>query len=76
MYLKVKVTPNAKHETIREVRAGHYEVAVKKPARRNLANKRSLEMLAEELNVPVRNLKIIRGRETPQKLIHLRQSLK
>ncbi len=76
MYIKLKVTSDAKHETIREVRAGHYEVAVKKPAKLNLANRRSLEMLAEELDVPVRNLTIIRGRATPQKLIHLRQSLK
>lgn len=72
----MKVTPDAKHDTIREIRSGHYEVAVKKPAKLNLVNKRSLKILAERLNVPVSNLKIIRGRETPQKLIHLRQSLK
>lgn len=72
MLIKVHVTPGAKHDTVQEIKKGEFKVAVRKPPVRDLANRRSLELLAAHFGVPVDNLKIIRGRNTPSKLVHLR----
>ena len=45
MYIKVKVVTNAKRENILKKSEDHFEIHVKEPAERNLANKRIIELV-------------------------------
>lgn len=67
MYLHLKVTTEAKKEEIRKVSKDHYEIAVREPAERNLANARILEILSRLF--PNKPIKIINGHHSPSKLI-------
>lgn len=71
MYIHVTITPSAKKEDLKELRSGHFEVSVKEPAERNLANKRLLEILADHFNNPEGGVKIINGHHSRKKLIRV-----
>lgn len=69
MYLHLKVKTEAKREEVRQVSADHYEISVREPAERNLANKRIIELLNELF--PNRQVRIINGYHSPSKLISI-----
>ncbi len=71
MYIKVRVTAGAKRETITKVSKSSYKVNVKEPAERNLANARVVELIAQELKVPVKKVKIINGHQSPSKMLSI-----
>ena len=72
MYIRVDLRPNSKTETVELLVAGKYKIEVKAKAQRNLANRRMLELLAQELGVPISYLRIINGHHTPRKLVSVR----
>jgi len=71
MYIKVKVTTGAKKEKIVEKSKDHFEIFVKEPAERNLANKRVIELLRDYLNVYNVDIRIVSGHHSPSKIISL-----
>ena len=68
MYIKVKVTAGAKKEMIIKKSEDHFDISVKEPAERNLANKRVIELVRDYFKVynPVRGKKLsVSARSTP-----------
>ena len=73
MYLKVKVTPEAKKDEIRAIGPSRFEVKTKAPAERGLANEAVLTLLASHLKLPRSHFRIISGHHERSKLISVRE---
>lgn len=73
MYVKVKVQAGAKKETIIKKNKETYLISVKQPAERNLANTRVCELLALSLGIPIKNIRIISGHQSPSKILSIVQ---
>ncbi len=69
MYVRVIVHPNCKKEKVERLKEGAYEVMVKEPAERNLANQRVKELLAREYQVAEKSVRIISGHHSRSKII-------
>jgi len=69
MYVKVKVIVQAKKERIKLLKLNHYELSVKEPAERNLANQRICQIIAQIYQVSNKNIKIISGHHHPSKIL-------
>ena len=68
MYIKIKVIVDAKKEKIIKKSEDHFDISVKEPAERNLANKRVIELVRDYFKVynPVRGKKLsLSTRSTP-----------
>jgi uncharacterized protein YggU (UPF0235/DUF167 family) len=70
MLIKVRARTGAKNESLRKA-GDRYEIAVREKPERNAANARILALLAAELGVPLKNLRIIKGHHSPSKTIEL-----
>lgn len=70
MYIKVKVTSEAKHDTLIK-RGATIEVGVKEKAIRNLANNRAKEMVAKHFGVTERQIRIVSGHRSPSKIFSI-----
>ena len=66
MYIKVKVITEAKKEVVKKISDDHYEISLREPAERNLANKRILEIMHE---IYPGSVKIVSGHHHPSKII-------
>lgn len=68
MYVRVAVYPNAKKEEVLSKGEHRYEIRVKEPAERNLANARITELLAEQYDVNPKLVRIISGHHSSRKI--------
>ena len=73
MYLRVKVLPQAKRDSIKAIGPNRFEVNTKAPAERGLANEAVLGLLASHLNLPRTHFRIISGHHERSKLISVRE---
>lgn len=73
MYIKVKVVPESKKDEIKAVGPNRYEVKVKAPAERGLANEAVLKLLAQHLKLPSSHLRLISGHHERSKMISVRE---
>lgn len=71
MYVQVTVTASAKKEVVTTVSPTRYDIRVKEPAERNLANRRVATLLAEACGVPPRAVKLISGHRSPRKIFSI-----
>ncbi|MCK9597184.1 DUF167 domain-containing protein [Candidatus Pacearchaeota archaeon] len=72
MYIKVKVKTGSKKEQIKKISEDTFEIEVKAPAERGLANKRILELVREYFKVyNVREVRLVSGHHSPHKIINL-----
>ena len=71
MYIKIKVKTGAKKERIVKKSDDHFEIDVKEPAERNLANKRVVELLRDYLKVYNGDVRIVSGHHSPSKIISI-----
>ena len=69
MYIHIRVTAGAKRETITKADSTHFRISVREPAKRNLANKKIMEIISREFKVPVSVIRIISGHHSPSKII-------
>jgi len=69
MYIHVKARTGMKEEKTERISADHYEISVKEPAERNLANKRILEIVRRMH--PGAQVRIINGHHSPSKLVSI-----
>lgn len=70
MYIKVKLTPNAKKEAL--VKKGDtFLVSVKEPAKQNLANKRLCQLVASDMGVSSGAVKIVSGHTGRTKILSM-----
>ena len=71
MHIKVKVTPGAKVEKIEQLSLDRYIVSVQEEPERGMATARVREVLAEYLKIPLARLRIISGRNRPNKIFEI-----
>jgi len=76
MYLKVKVTTEAKKESFKKKNENMFEISVKEKPERNTANKRVVDLLAEHLKTPKSKIRIISGHHRPNKLFSVSENEK
>ncbi len=70
-YVKVKVMPGAKREKVERVDETTFSIAVKEPAKQNLANERVKVVLARELKVVPGKLRLVAGFRSPNKIFSI-----
>ncbi len=71
MYVRVVVYPGGKKEVIVQTGDHRYEIRVKEPAERNLANSRVIEMIALAYSVNPKTVRIVSGHHTSRKILSL-----
>ena len=71
MYLKVIAHPGAKKEMVLKKKENYFEVRVKEPAERNLANDRIREILAEIFKINPKAIRLISGHHSNRKIFSL-----
>jgi uncharacterized protein YggU (UPF0235/DUF167 family) len=71
MYVKVRVTPGAKYESIEQKSADHFVLRVKEKPERNMANRRVLELMADSFKVPIGKVRIINGHQSGSKILSI-----
>lgn len=59
--INVNVCPDARKERVTRVAANAYDIEVREPAERNEANTRVRQILARELNVPLKKIQLLTG---------------
>ncbi|MEK7463557.1 MAG: DUF167 family protein [Patescibacteria group bacterium] len=69
MYVKVKIKPDSKKETVIKVSDDHYEISVREKAENNNANSRLLEIMRNEH--PDSIIRIISGHHSPSKIVSI-----
>jgi uncharacterized protein YggU (UPF0235/DUF167 family) len=72
MYLKVRVTADAKENRITPKGPDAFIVQVRAEAREGRANAAVIAVLARHLNVPPSALRLIKGAHSPSKIFELR----
>lgn len=68
MYVKVRVVAGMRKEKVTQIDAVTFEMVVKEPAERNLANKRIRILLAQAYNVEERDVRIVTGHHSQSKI--------
>ncbi|MEI6494644.1 MAG: DUF167 domain-containing protein [bacterium] len=71
MYIRVTVTPDAKKELFEDKGQGIYEIKVKEPAERNLANKRVTELVARHFMILPNKVRIVTGHRSHVKMLNV-----
>jgi uncharacterized protein YggU (UPF0235/DUF167 family) len=69
--LRVRATPGARKESVTLIRDGVYEIAVREKAERGDANSRIRALLAKELGVTAKKLRLISGQTSRSKTYEL-----
>jgi len=72
MYIKVKVHAGEKQNRLERKPPDAFEIWVKAPAERGLANAAVREILARELNIDAKKLNLIKGAATPSKIFEIK----
>ncbi len=70
MLIKVKVSTDTKKDKIIKKSEDHFEIHVKEPKERGLANKKVLELVRKYFKI-YNNIRIVSGHHTPSKIISL-----
>ncbi len=71
MYIKIKVTADAKKELFKKINDTEFHIAVKKKAKQNQANKRIIELVREKLKITKGDIRIVSGHHSPSKVISI-----
>jgi uncharacterized protein YggU (UPF0235/DUF167 family) len=67
MYIKVKVTPDAKEDRVEKVANDLFHIAVRAPAEMNQANKRVVELLRAAIP-GAKEIRLVSGHQSPSKI--------
>lgn len=72
-FYKLRVHPKSKCSKIIAKSKDTYEIWIKEPAERGLANKTAISLLAKELNIPAKKMMLIKGATSPSKIVKVLQ---
>lgn len=72
MYIKVHVVAGAKKELMARRGNDSYDISVREPAERNMANRRVLELITRDMGVPLGSARIVSGHHSPSKILSVR----
>lgn len=75
MYIKVRVVPKAKREQIKRINDQTFELTVKEPAERNLANNRIKEMISEFYGVETKAVRLVSGHHSGSKILDVKMDV-
>ncbi|MDX6769433.1 MAG: DUF167 family protein [Elusimicrobiota bacterium] len=67
--IRLKVHPGSRAERLERRGPDAYELWVKAPAERGLANAAALALLARELGCPPKSLFLVKGATSPSKIV-------
>ena len=67
MLIKVRVTPDARREVVREREPNVLKISVREPAAGNAANTRVRELVAMYCKVPLTAVRLVTGARSPNK---------
>lgn len=73
MLVKIKVTPNAKKESVEEFSDGSFEISVREKALMNAANVRVRELVAEHVGLEKAKVRIVNGHRSHKKLVEIKE---
>lgn len=65
----MRVTPGAKKEYIKQMGEAAFDVYVREPAQKNMANRRVCALMAEQFNVEVGDVRIVSGHRARGKML-------
>jgi len=71
MYIKVKVKPSSKKEFMEKISTDTFNICVKEPAERNLANKKIISIIASEFMIPLGKVRIVNGHHSKSKILNV-----
>ena len=69
MYVKVRAYPGMKKERVTKLAPDSYEIVVREPAERNLANHRIRTLIAKEYGVKDTQVQLVTGHRSPSKVL-------
>lgn len=69
MELRVRVSVNARKESVEEAKDGRLFITVRAPRKEGLANARLVYVLAKYYSVPENHVRILRGHERSSKVV-------
>ena len=69
MLIRLKVHPDERRDRLERRAEGVYELWVRAPAERGLANAAALDLLSRELGCPSKSLRLIKGAHSPSKIV-------
>ena len=72
MKIFVKAKPNSKYESIKKLSETNFEICVKEPPVRGLANAAIAKALARHFGVPLSAVEIISGHTSRQKIVEIK----
>ena len=67
MLIRVRVTPDARREVVRESGPNVLDISVREPAAGNAANTRVRELVAMYCKVPLTAVRLVTGARSPNK---------
>lgn len=68
-FIKVKAHPGSKEDRLASRAVDSFEIWVRAPAERGLANAAVLVLLASHLRIEAKRLRIIKGAQSPSKIV-------
>jgi uncharacterized protein YggU (UPF0235/DUF167 family) len=71
MYVRVRVSANAKKESLEVINNEHLVISVKEKAQQNMANKKVTTLIAGYFGVPLGTVRLIHGHHSPSKLFSI-----
>lgn len=71
MYIRVNVTAKSKREKVTRTAHDRYDITVREPAERNLANARIKAILAAEFAVSLGAVRMVSGHQSPHKIFSI-----
>lgn len=71
MEIRVKVTPNARRETLVEGKDGRLIITLREPREEGRANARLVAVVAQHFSVPENRVRIMRGHQQSAKVLSI-----
>lgn len=71
MYVHVRAIPGAKKERVTKVSPTEFQIQIREPAERNMANKRIIELLAYEFTTTPTQVKMLTGHRSSSKMFSI-----
>lgn len=69
--VRVKAFPGARKEKLIKTDADSFEIYVREPAQKNMANTRVRELIAAHFSVPINHVHIEKGHHSRSKIIRI-----
>lgn len=71
MKIRVKVKPNSRENSIKELDKDYFEVRVSVPPEKGKANLKVIELISKHFKVPKSGIEIISGAASKEKIIQI-----